>query len=91
MDHKKICILILVVILICVYLYWNSLHKPITSRQEKFSTSGLPMSDIDCEKLATVYGYPHNAENINKICGIQRRKNVYNNTGNYYTINGKLL
>lgn len=89
MDHKKICILVLVAILIIVYLYWNLAPVKITS--EKFSTSGLPMSDIDCEKLATVYGYPRTPENLNKICGMQRRKNVYNNTGNYYTINGKLL
>lgn len=49
------------------------------------------MSDIDCEKLAIVYSYPRNVENINKICGMQRRNNVYNNKGNYYTINGRLI
>jgi hypothetical protein len=90
MDHKKICIFTLVIVLICVYLYWEAITAP-KSHDEKFSTSGLPISDIDCEKLATVYKYPKNAKNINKICAKDRRKNVYNNTGNYYTVNGNLV
>lgn len=87
MDCKKTCIVILVITLVFIYFYWNV----ISAHKEKFSTSGFSISDIDCEKLAFVYGYPHNKDTINKICGMNRRKNVYNNTGNYYTVNGQLI
>ena len=86
LSKEQICIIALAIILICVYFYWESITKSV-AQGEKFSTSGLPMSDIDCEKMALTY----NPKNINKICGRERRSNVYNNTGNYYAVNGQLI
>jgi uncharacterized protein YpmB len=89
MDYNMICIIILAIILIIVYVYWDNDTK--NKEKERFSTSGMPISDIDCEKMATVYNFSGDKDNINKICGKNRRQNIYYNTGNYYTINGQLL
>ena len=84
----KLCNIVLIIALIIFMLYF------FTPEQEKFSTSGLNMSDEYCEKLAAVYYKPRvdlSADYMNKICGYDRRHSIDFNTGNYFTEYGQLV
>jgi len=67
------------------------------SDKEKFSQSGLAISDRYCQKLADVYYNPKTTDvnsrfNYRKrICGKQRRNTIDNRMGNYYTDYGILV
>ena len=81
-------ILLLVIIVIMMYFF--------APRPEKFSTSGLNMSDRYCDKLSTVYykpraGYKNGKIFKNKVCGRERRNTIGYDTGNYFTEYGQLV
>ena len=81
-------ILLLVIIVAAIYFF--------APKQEKFSTSGLNMSDRYCEKLGTVYykprmGHQYKKNNVDKICGRDRRNTIGYDTGNYFTEGGQLV
>ena len=78
-------ILLLVIIVIVMYLF--------VPKQEKFSISGLNMSDRYCDKLSTVYYKPRFGKNLgnDKICGRVRRDSIGYDTGNYFTEGGQLV
>ncbi|AYV82368.1 MAG: hypothetical protein Homavirus38_2 [Homavirus sp.] len=84
-----ILILILLLIIALVILY--------NPANEQFSTSGLAISDADCQKLVDVYYRPNDHSPVcrddytRRICGYQRRNTVDPQTGNYYTSYGQLL
>jgi len=64
--------------------------------KEKFSSSGLGMSNVYCNKLAYTYHQPKNDDmkcrmkHMDRICGGVRRDTVHKPTGNYYTVGGLL-
>lgn len=64
---------------------------------EKFSTSGLSISDRECMKLADVYSHPRcndpecRSDYRRRICGMQRRQTVEPSMGNYWNEYGVLV
>nr|QBK88745.1 MAG: hypothetical protein LCMiAC01_04270 [Mimivirus LCMiAC01] len=84
---QNIIIIIVVILLVIIFFY-----RPF---QEKFSTSGLAISDRYCEMLGEIYMDPSVTDleykYMNKLCGARRRKTIDFKTGNYYTINGMLV
>lgn len=82
---------IIIILVILVILYFTIPAK------EKFSQSGLSLSDADCMKLAEVYYRPTmkdpecRSEYNGRICGKQRRSTIDYRTGNYFTENGHLI
>lgn len=64
---------------------------------EKFSQSGLSISDRYCDRLVDVYLDPTNndpearADYRRRVCGKQRRQTVEARTGNYFFDNGVLV
>jgi len=79
-SKENIGLILIFILLIIVGLHFHNMR-------EKFSTSGLALSDIDCEKLAMIY----NPQDIDGICGQQRRSTVTYKNGNYYTVDGYLI
>lgn len=82
--HIPIIIILILIILLLLYAS-NQRSK------ELFSSSGLSLSNQDCEKLVYSYILNKNKNTIKNICGINRRKNIDNKHGNYYMVNGMLL
>jgi hypothetical protein len=86
---KNLPIIALIILVAVLYLF-------LTIR-EKFSTSGLAISDDYCNKLADVYHMPMLQDQEarddykQRICGRSRRYTVDSQTGNYYTENGTLI
>lgn len=84
-------LLILILVALIAFMY---LCKPNT---EKFSTSGLAISDRYCDKLVSTYYRPKVTrpkcrDNYGRrVCGKQRRHTIDFKTGNYYTHNGMLV
>lgn len=64
---------------------------------ERFSSSGLAISDRYCTRLADVYYHPQvkcptcRDNYLERICGKKRRHTVDEKTGNYFTQYGKLV
>ena len=83
-------LLLILISLLLILIFCNG-------QKENFSTSGLAISDQDCDKLASVYYNPRisdpecrqNAHQ--RICGRQRRSTVDTATGNYFYDNGVLI
>lgn len=84
-------LLILVLVSVLAFMY---ICRPST---EKFSTSGLAISDRYCDRLASTYYKPKvhcpkcKDHYGRRICGKQRRNTIDFKTGNYYTKNGMLV
>lgn len=82
---------IIVAILLFFMLYYS------TSKREKFSKSGMSISDRKCMELADVYYRPTDTDPINRnlyrreICSPLRRETVNFPTGNYFTERGELV
>ena len=73
-------ILVIIVIIFLMYSFWPFF--------ERFSTSGLGISDRYCDKLGTIY---QKGDNMERICGYKRRNIIDYSTGNYYTEGGILV
>lgn len=86
---KNLAILIIIAVVILMILYRR--------RSEKFSTSGLSISDLECMKWTDVYVDPRNNDPTNRsdyrrrVCGMQRRQTVEPKTGNYWMEYGVLV
>jgi hypothetical protein len=86
---KNLAILILIGVVILMILF--------RSRSEKFSTSGLSLSDLECLKYTDIYIDPKNNNQEarddyrRRVCGKQRRQTVDSRTGNYWMENGTLV
>lgn len=82
---------IIVAILLFFVLYYS------TSKREKFSKSGMAISDRKCMELADVYYRPQDNDPNNRnqyrreICSPQRRETINFPTGNYFTEHGELV
>ena len=82
-------IYILIAIILVVYF--------MSPMLEKFSLSGLSISDEHCDKLADIYYKPCVSNPVcrdvgkKKICSYDRRHNINWDTGNYYTDYGMLV
>lgn len=65
--------------------------------REKFSASGMAVSDEYCRKLADVYYRPKirdiecRDDYFERICGKKRRNTIDFRTGNYFTQSGILV
>ena len=85
---------IIVIVVIIAILYKFNL---LSTNSERFSSSGLAISNDYCGQLTDVYAYPHNTHPIvrgdlrRRICGPVRRDIVDKQTGNYLTINRQLV
>lgn len=84
-------LILLLVIALCL-LSWCA-----TTQVEKFSSSGLAISNDYCDRLAYSYWRPpindptiREAARVN-ICDKRRRQTIHRPTGNYYTVDGALL
>jgi len=83
-------LLLVILLVILLYVLFNTFT-------ERFSQSGLGLSDRDCSRLVDVYFRPNDNQpqcrnNYNeRICGLNRRNTVDPFTGNYFTINGMLV
>lgn len=76
-------VIIVVAILVMFFLF--------SPQMEKFSASGLAVSDQYCTKLANTYYRPKTSGPFcrdvytDRICGRRRRNRVNYDTGNYFT------
>ena len=65
--------------------------------REKFSMSGLSISDRECSKLTDVYYHPQNndpkcrSEYLKRFCGKGRRQTIEPRMGNYFMDYGVLV
>ncbi len=87
MKNRDIVVLLIIIVVVMYFFI---------PKQEKFSTSGLNMSDRYCGKLSTVYykprmGNQNEKKHMNKICGYDRRNTIGYDTGNYFTEGGQLV
>lgn len=77
-------IIIAIVVAVVIYLIYTKMMK------EKFSSSGMSLSDEECKKLAEVYNRPDIEgqtcrDNYEKrICGKDRKGMIDRETGNYH-------
>lgn len=87
MSNLLLFSVIILIVFLCMLLTMN----------EKFSSSGLTISDDYCRKMADVYYKPKdmslkNRDLYNKlICDDVRRELIEDKTGNYFTVNGVLV
>ncbi len=89
--------ILLILLIICAFcLVTRMMVVQITLRspfKEGFSSSGLTMSNEECDKLANVYYKPGESgfDCKRRICAKNRRNSVDFVTGNYFTENGVLV
>lgn len=82
-------LLLFLIIMIVVILF--------STKNEKFSDSGLAISDRYCQKLADVYYEPQvdcpecRSKFTENICGHKRRNTVTDRNGNYFFDYGVLV
>jgi hypothetical protein len=80
MDNQ--CVLVVLAVVIVLYIL-------IQSSSEHFSSSGMSLSDADCNQLVDVYYRPTmNNDNcrmnyMRRICDTPRRHMIDRRTGNY--------
>jgi hypothetical protein len=86
MKNLIVCIILIILL---VVLFWPS--------TEKFSSSGLAVSDKYCVKLADVYYRPQDRnpmcrkEYPSRLCAKPGKFIIDDQTGNYYTSNNVLI
>lgn len=86
-HHMIVCVAFIIILVLCMFM----------TVKERFSTSGLAISDDDCDRLAEIYYRPFDNNDFRRsiyaksLCGRTRRNSIDGLNGNYYTVNGMLI
>lgn len=90
MEELNVPLIVLIIAVLVIILCLRP------SFSEGFTKSGLSMSDIECDKLVSVYtpqikGRECRSRFMKNVCSDMRRKQIDFPSGNFYTVDGMLL